>query len=65
MKAFSEVLAHAGAAFTMATYSHIMTGMQSDAMALLDEGLLAGKNGVPGEMCAKPTPTRKIMVSSN
>jgi hypothetical protein len=32
-------------AFTMDVYSHIIEGMQSDAMALLDEVLPAGKNG--------------------
>jgi hypothetical protein len=30
----------------MDTYSHIIEGMQADAMALLDEVLPAGKNGV-------------------
>jgi len=40
-----EALGHASVAFTMDTYSHIMEGMQGDAMALLDEVLPAGKNG--------------------
>ena len=41
-KVISEALGHASVAFTMDTYSHIMEGMQSDAMALLDEVLPAG-----------------------
>jgi hypothetical protein len=31
----------------MATYSHIIEGMQSDAMALLDEVLPVAKGGIP------------------
>ncbi len=31
--------------FTMDVYSHIIEGMQKDAMALLDEVLPAGENG--------------------
>jgi len=42
----SEALGHASVAFTMDVYSHIIEGMQSDAMALLDEVLPPGKNGV-------------------
>jgi integrase len=45
-KVISEALGHASVAFTMDTYSHIIEGMQSEAMALLDEVLPAGKNGV-------------------
>jgi len=44
-KVISEALGHSSAAFTMDTYSHIIVGMQSDAMALLDEVLPAGING--------------------
>lgn len=44
-KVISEALGHASVAFTMDTYSHIIEGMQSDAMALLDEVLPPGKNG--------------------
>ena len=47
-KANSEALGYSGAAFTMDTYSHIIEGVQSDAMALLDEVLWADKNGTPG-----------------
>jgi len=42
-KVISEALGHASVAFTMDTYSHIIEGMQSEAMALLDEVLPPGK----------------------
>ncbi len=45
-KVISEALGHSSVAFTMDVYSHIIEGMQSDAMALLDEVLPAGENGV-------------------
>jgi len=38
----SEALGHSSVAFTMDVYSHIIDGIQSDAMALLDELLPAG-----------------------
>jgi integrase len=41
-KVISEALGHASVAFTMDVYSHIISGMQEDAMALLDEVLPAG-----------------------
>jgi len=41
-KVISEALGHASVAFTMDTYSHIIEGMQEEAMALLDEVLPAG-----------------------
>ena len=41
-KVISEALGHASVAFTMDTYSHILSGMQEEAMALLDEALPAG-----------------------
>jgi len=44
-KVISEALGHSSVAFTMDVYSHIIEGMQSDAMALLDEVLPAGING--------------------
>ena len=44
-KVISEALGHASVAFTMDVYSHIIDGMQEDAMALLDEVLPAGVNG--------------------
>ena len=44
-KVISEALGHASVAFTMDTYSHIIEGMQEEAMALLDEVLPPGVNG--------------------
>jgi hypothetical protein len=49
-KVISEALGHSSVAFTMDTYSHIIEGMQSDAMALLDEVLPAGINGLKYEI---------------
>ena len=48
-------------AFTMDVYSHIIEGMQSDAMALLDEVLPPEKNGIKNKINAKLTPTRGIL----
>lgn len=45
-KVISEALGHSSVAFTMDTYSHIIDGMQEDAMALLDTVLPQAKNGV-------------------
>jgi len=45
-KVISEALGHSSVAFTMDVYSHIIEGMQSDAMALLDKVLPPGKNGM-------------------
>ena len=53
-KVISEALGHSSVAFTMDTYSHIISGMQEDAMALLDEVLPAG---VPQKINANLTPT--------
>jgi integrase len=44
-KVISEALGHSSVAFTMDVYSHIIDGMQADAMALLDEVLPSGVNG--------------------
>ncbi|MEE9520598.1 MAG: hypothetical protein V3V43_02685 [Dehalococcoidales bacterium] len=41
-KRIGEALGHSSVAFTMDTYSHIIEGMQEDAMALLDEVLPVG-----------------------
>jgi integrase len=41
-KVISECLGHASVAFTMDIYSHIIEGMQEEAMALLDEVLPSG-----------------------
>ncbi len=43
-KVISEALGHSSVAFTMDCYFHIISGMQEDAMALLDEALPAGVN---------------------
>ena len=52
-KVISEALGHASVAFTMDVYSHIIEGMQSDAMALLDDVLPVAKNGIPQIINAK------------
>lgn len=41
-KVISEALGHSSVAFTMDVYSHIIEGMQQDAMALLNEVLPSG-----------------------
>ena len=41
-KVIGEALGHSSVAFTMDAYSHIIEGMQDDAMALLDEVLPVG-----------------------
>ena len=41
-KVISEALGHSSVAFTMDTYSHIIEGMQEEAMALLDGVMPAG-----------------------
>ena len=43
-KVISEALGHNSVAFTMDVYSHIIEGMQSEAMALLDGVLPEGGN---------------------
>jgi integrase len=64
-KVISEALGHASVAFTMDTYSHIIEGMQEDAMALLDEVLPAGINGVSQKNNANLTPTVDITLRQN
>jgi integrase len=44
-KVISEALGHASVGFTMEVYAHIIAGMQSEAMALLDGVLPPGNNG--------------------
>ncbi len=61
-KVISEALGHSSVAFTMDTYSHIIEGMQSDAMALLDEVLPAGRNSARKNN-ANLTPTFTVMFS--
>jgi len=53
-KVIPEALGHASVAFTTDVYSHIIEGMQSDAMALLDEVLPVAKNGIPQKINANP-----------
>ncbi len=43
-KVISEALGHASVAFTMDVYSHIIGGMQEDAMRLLDEVMPEGRS---------------------
>jgi integrase len=43
-KVISEALGHASVGFTMEVYAHIIAGMQSEAMALLDGVLPPGNN---------------------
>ena len=42
LQVISEALGHANVAFMMDTYSHIISGMQEDAMSLLDGVLPRG-----------------------
>jgi len=62
-KVISEALGHSSVAFTMDVYSHIIEGMQQEAMALLDEVLPPGKNGVPKQFNANLTPRVDITLS--
>ena len=62
-KVISEALGHASVAFTLDTYSHIIEGMQSDAMVLLDGVLPEGKNGLYQKINTNLTPTSDIMLS--
>ena len=64
-KVISEALGHASVGFTMDVYSHIIEGMQKDAMALLDEVLPVGINGNQNKNNAKLTPITNIMINSN
>jgi hypothetical protein len=62
-KVISEALGHSSVAFTMDVYSHIIEGMQQDAMALLDEVLPISKNGAFQKNNAILTPKVDIMVA--
>lgn len=64
-KVISEALGHASVAFTMDVYSHIIEGMQGDAMALLDEVLPEARNGVSGGISVNLTPLVNIKLSKN
>ena len=52
-KVISKALGYASVAFTLDVYSHIIEGIQSDAMALLDEVLPASKNVVGKKINAR------------
>jgi integrase len=64
-KVISEALGHASVGFTMDVYSHIIEGMQQDAMALLDEVLPVGINSFKNKINANLAPTFNIMVNNN
>jgi len=50
-------------AFTMDVYSHIIEGMQQDAVMLLDGVLPKAKNGVSAKNNAKLTPRLDIKLN--
>jgi len=62
-KVISEALGHSSVAFTMDVYSHIIEGMQSDTMALLDEVLPPGNNSIKNKINAKLTSIFQYIVS--
>ena len=54
-KGISDALGHASVVFTMDTYSYIISGIQEDMMALLDDMLPAGNTRVNDKTNAKFT----------
>ena len=58
-KVISECLGHASVSFTMDVYSHIIEGMQSEAMALLDAVLPAGRSAEKSVAKLSPQPDIK------
>jgi integrase len=62
-KVISEALGHASVAFTMDTYSHIIEGMQAEAMARLGEVIPPGR--LPKNFVAKLSPQLNIKLSKN
>ncbi len=60
-KVISEALGHSSVAFTMDVYSHILQGMQSEAMILLDEVLPMPKTAISTLLALKSS----IMSNSN
>ena len=64
-KVVSEALGHSSVAFTMDVYSHIIKGMQEDAMALLNEVLPSGKNTSFQKINAQLTPKADKMTIHN
>jgi len=63
-KVIAEALGHSSVAFTMDVYSHIIEGMQEDAMRLLDGVLPKAKKGASGRNNAKLTPPLDIKLIS-
>ncbi len=61
----TEALGPASVGFTLDVYSHIIEGMQSEAMALLDEVLPAAKHSVLERMNVNLTSNPHIMSSIN
>jgi integrase len=61
-KVISEALGHSSVAFTMDVYSHIIEGMQEEAMALLNEVL---PSGVSQKINANLTPKVEMAFSKN
>ena len=64
-KVISEALGHASVGFTMDVYSHIIEGMQKDAMALLDEVLPAGIDSTQNKINAKLTLNTDEITTTN
>jgi len=62
-KVISEALGHASVGFTMDVYSHIIEGMQQDAMVLLDGVLPAAIDSNQNKINAKLTliPTKMVL----
>ena len=64
-KVISEALGYASVGFTMDVYSHIIEGMQKDAMALLDKVLPAAVTSTENKINAKLTLITNEMVLNN
>jgi hypothetical protein len=62
-KVISKALRHSCVAFTMDIYSHIIEGVQQDAMMLLDGVLPKAKNGASGKNNARLTPPLGIKLT--
>ena len=61
-KVISESLGHASVGFTLDVYSHIIEGMQSEAVALLDKVLAEGESAVGGGSNADSTQTDDVIL---
>lgn len=64
-KVISEALGHSSVAFTVDVHSHIIEGMQSDAMVLLDEVLPVARNGMPHRINVKLASNQTTVLSKN